>query len=264
MQRCFKLATLMVMVAMFYSCGTTYLGVPYLQDSQEFTESDQVEMYDARIMPKDLLTITVNTTDAEVSIPFNLTVPSQITAQSKTLTSQPTIQQYLVANDGSIDFPVLGTIFIGGMTKSEAEELLKGKLADQLKEVPIVNVRMTNYKIAVLGEVKAPGNFTITNEKVSVFEALARAGDLTIYGRRDNVKLIREDAKGTKKVVELNLNSSEIINSEYYYLQQNDILYITPTLTRSKDADISTSKTIWISITSTLVSVATLIVTILL
>ncbi len=259
----FLFFTVLAVMAISTSC-TAYKGVAYLQDSQKFeTKEIATEMYDARIMPKDLISITVSTTDPEASIPFNLTVPSTLTTQNKYLTSQPSLQQYLVENDGTIDFPVIGEITIGGLTKSETEALIKDKLKEYLKEEPIVNVRMTNYKISVLGEVSRPGTFTISNEKVNIFEALAMAGDLTVYGLRDNVKLIREDANGVRKVVELNLNNSDVIASPYYYLQQNDLVYITPNETRSRDADISTSKTIWLSITGTLVSVATLVVSLI-
>jgi polysaccharide export outer membrane protein len=159
-------------------------------------------------MPKDLLTITVNTTDPEAAAPFNLTVQSSVNvARSTSLTQQPTLQQYLVSNEGTIDFPVLGSLQVSGLTKSEAENLIRQKLGAYLKETPIVTVRMTNYKISVLGEVARPGMFTINNEKVNIFEALALAGDLTIWGMRDNVKLIRENAIGQREIINLNLNS---------------------------------------------------------
>ena len=178
-------------------------------------------------MPKDLLTITVNTTDPETAAPFNLTVATAVSNQNRSLTSQPVLQQYLVDNKGNIDFPVLGSLHIGGLTKSEAENLIREKLKTYITEVPIVNVRMANYKISVMGEVTKPGSFVITNEKVNLFEALAMAGDMTIYGQRDNVKLIREDAQGHREIIPLNLNDASIVLSPYYYLQQNDVIYVT-------------------------------------
>ena len=121
---------------------------------------------------------------------------------------------------------------------------------------------MVNYKISVLGEVARPGTFTISNEKVNLFEALAMAGDMTIYGLRDNVKLIREDEWGNQQIISLNFNDSRIVDSPYYYLQQNDILYVTPNKTKAKTADISSSTTIWFSVISSVVSLATLVVAI--
>lgn len=135
-------------------------------------------------------------------------------------------------------------------------------MKDYLKETPIVTVRMTNYKISVLGEVSRPGSFTISNEKVNIFEALAMAGDMTIYGIRDQVKLIREDAEGKRNIYTLDLNKADVITSPYYYLQQNDILYVTPNKTKAKNSDIGNSTTLWFSATSIIVSIASLLVNI--
>lgn len=244
------------------SCQS-YKKVPYLQDSGEAQRAvAEAKLYDARIMPKDLLTIVVSCTDPELAEPFNLIVATPVSAAQSSLTSQPALQQYLVDNRGNIEFPILGTLHIGGLTKSEAETLIKGKLSDYIKESPIVTVRMANYKISVIGEVNAPGTFTISNEKVNLFEALAMAGDMTVYGLRDNVRLIREDADGHQHIITLDMNRADIIQSPYYYLQQNDILYVTPNKTKAKTADISTSTTIWFSVVGTLVSLASLIITI--
>lgn len=244
----------------------SYKKVPYLQDAVRQAEAAgaagvDTTLYDARIMPKDLLTIVVSyPEEPELAVPFNLTVASTINANNN-LNSQPNLQQYLVDNSGNIDFPVLGTIRLGGLTKGEAEQLIKEKLKPQFRETPIVTVRMANYKISVIGEVARPGTFTISNEKVNLFEALAMAGDMTIYGIRDKVKLIRESSDGKREIVSLNLNDSHILQSPYYYLQQNDILYVTPNKVKAKTSDISSSTTIWFSVVGTLVSLASLIIT---
>ena len=252
-----------VLAAFLLTACQSYKKVPYLQGSEYLDMANvKTPLYDAHIMPKDLLTITVNTSDPDAAIPFNLTVATPITANSKNLTSQPSLQQYLVDNNGNIDFPVLGTLHIGGLTKSQAENMIKEKLKTYIKEDPIVNVRMANYKISVMGEVASPGTFTITNEKVNIMEALAMAGDMTVYGQRDKVKLIREDAQGNRQVIPLNLNDADIIVSPYYYLQQNDVVYVTPNKTKAKNAGISNSTTIWFSVVGTLVSLVSLIVTI--
>lgn len=247
------------------SCSS-YKQVPYLQDPSVVNAIQEAQpLYDAKIMPKDLLTITVNTTDPEAAAPFNLTVQSSINAGRNTsLTQQPVLQQYLVNNEGTIDFPVLGRLHVGGLTKTEAEDLIREKLKPYLQktETPIVTVRMANYKISVLGEVAKPGTFTVSNEKVNVLEALAMAGDMTIWGIRDNVKLIREDAAGKREIISLNLNDADIVASPHYYLQQNDILYVTPNKTKAKNSDIGQSTSLWFSATSILVSIASLLVTI--
>lgn len=254
-----KLHSLLIvgLCALLVSGCSSYKKVPYLQDADMIKDiQQQLPMYDAKIMPKDLLTITVNTTDPAVAAPFNLTVQSTGNGQSP-------LQQYLVSNEGTIDFPVLGSMHVSGLTKSEAESLIREKLGAYLKETPIVTVRMTNYKISVLGEVAHPGMFTISNEKVNIFEALALAGDLTIWGQRDNVKLIREDAMGQREIINLNLNKADIVTSPYYYLQQNDILYVTPNKTKAKNSDIGQSTSLWFSATSILVSIANILVTFL-
>ena len=151
-------------------------------------------------------------------------------------TTQPVLQQYLVDNEGKISFPVLGALTVGGLTKKQAEQLIVDKLKPYMKENPIVTVRMVNYKISVIGEVARPGTFTISNEKVNLLEALAMAGDMTVYGLRDNVKLIREDANGKQQIVTLDLNNAETILSPYYWLQQNDIVYITPNKAKARNS----------------------------
>lgn len=247
------------------SC-TSYKQVPYFQNADQISQAAQhLPLYDAKIMPKDLLAITVNTTDPQVSAPFNLAMQTPINVANKNTytTSQPAIQQYLVSNTGEIDFPILGRLKVGGLTKGEAEDMIREKLTAYLKEVPIVNVRMSNYKISVLGEVTRPGTFTVSNEKVNVLEALAMAGDMTVYGIRNNVKLIREDSIGRKEIVELNLNDANLILSPYYYLRQNDILYVTPNSTKAKNSEIGSSTSLWISVTSTMVSIVSLLFNIL-
>ena len=253
-----------VCVWMLTACSS-YKHVPYLQDAEPNTAIVTEEpLYDAKIMPKDLLTVTVNTTDPEAAAPFNMTVQTALNlAASKSTYSQPVLQQYLVSNEGTIDFPVLGKLNVGGMTKSEAEGMIREKLMPYLKEVPIVTVRMANYKISVLGEVARPGTFTVNNEKVNVLEALAMAGDLTIWGMRDNVKLVREDAQGKREIVLLDLTKADLIASPYYYLQQNDILYVTPNKTKAKNSDVGQSTSLWFSATSILVSVVSLLYNIL-
>lgn len=260
-----KIVLFFFIAALLGSC-TSYKHVPYLQDIESVNQNIQnVPLYDARIMPKDLLSITVNTTDPKAASPFNLTVQTPINAAltNITSTSTPSLQQYLVNNEGQIDFPVIGRIKVGGLTKNEAEDLIREQLKPYLKETPIVTVRMANYKISVLGEVSRPGSFTVSNEKVNVFEALAMAGDMTVYGVRTNVKLIREDADGRRSIHELDLTKSDLVLSPYYYLKQNDILYVTPNKTKARSSDIGTTTTTWISATSIMVSIASLLFNIL-
>lgn len=254
----------MAMVAMLLASCSSPKNVAYIQNSDSIDYSRSEVLYDARIMPKDILTITVNTVNPEASAPFNLFVSSELSA-NRSIGAQRSLQTYLVDNKGCIEFPVIGTIKVGGLTKSACEKLIHDKIQRFMnaEENPIVTVRMSNYKISVLGEVNRPGMFTVSNEKINIFEALAQAGDLTIYGVRDRVKLIREDEKGHKDVYTLNLNDAEIINSPYYYLQQNDVIYVEPNKVKAKNSAIGQSTTIWISIAGALVSLASLVVNIL-
>ena len=256
---------LALVVILLSSCGSTK-NVAYLQNSEEIDFTRSEYLYDARIMPKDILTISVSTVNPEASAPFNLIVrPTLTSATSSIGSSSGSLQTYLVDNKGCIEFPVVGTLEVGGLTKSMCEKLIHDKIQPYLNaaENPVVTVRMSNYKISVLGEVNKPGMFTVSNEKINILEALAQAGDLTIYGVRNKVKLIREDAKGRKEIHTINLNDANIINSPYYYLQQNDIVYVEPNKVKAQNSAIGQSTTLFMSGTSILVSLASLIVNIL-
>ena len=247
------------------SCASSK-DVAYIQNSNMVDLSESAFLYDARIMPKDVLTITVNTVNPEASAPFNLIVRNTLTNSSSSIgTSSGSLQTYLVSNDGTIDFPVLGTLQVGGLTKLECEKRIHDKILPYLNanENPVVTVRMSNYKISVLGEVNRPGMFTVGNEKINIFEALAQAGDLTIYGVRNNVKLIREDANGRKEIYTLNLNDANIINSPYYYLQQNDIIYVEPNKVKAQNSGVGQTTSLWLTSTSILISLASLMYSIL-
>jgi polysaccharide export outer membrane protein len=261
MKRISRLLVLFVLVTMT-SCSS-YKQIPYLQDASSYETKDAV-LYDAHIMPKDLLSITVTSTDPEAATPFNLTVPTvQSVSMKQSSYSQPVLQTYLVDNEGCIVFPVLGKLKLVGLTKSEAETMIVTKLCPSFKEKPIVTVRLINYKVSVLGEVKRPGTFTVANEKINVFEALALAGDMTVYGKRGNVKLIRESAEGKKDIIKLDLNQSSIVDSPYFYLHQNDVLYVEPNKSKAKNSDIGQSTTLWFSATSILISLTSLLYNIL-
>lgn len=256
---------LSVMTVLLASCGSVK-NVAYLQNSDYIDLSRSEFLYDARIMPKDVLTITVNTVNPEASAPYNLIVRSTLNSTSSSIgTGGGSLQTYLVDNNGTIEFPVLGTLHVGGLSKSECEKMIHDKIMPYLNaaENPVVTVRMSNYKISVLGEVNRPGMFNVSNEKINILEALAQAGDLTIYGVREKVKLIRENANGKKEIVNLNLNDAEIINSPYYYLQQNDIVYVEPNKVKARNSSIGQSTTLWLTSTSIMISIASLLYNIL-
>lgn len=246
------------------SCGSSK-QIAYFHNADSLSYAASKGLFDAKIMPKDLLTITVSTTDPKAATPFNLSVTNTLNATGYLSTGAGSLQTYLVDNDGFINFPVVGQLKVGGMTKRQCENYIRDKILPYMSktENPIVTVKMASFKVTVAGEVKAPGVFNVDQEKISVIEALARAGDLTIYGKRGNVLLIREDATGEKSVHRLNLNDANLINSPYYYLQQNDYLYVEPNSVQAKNSAIGSSTTIWISVVSILTSVASLVVNVL-
>ena len=251
--------------ALLMSCGSSK-NVAYLKNSDLVDLSQSQYLYDARIMPKDVLTITVSTVTPAAAAPFNLSVfPSLSNSADQPMYSNQVLQSYLVDNQGNIDYPILGRLHVGGLTKSQCEQMIHDSIMPYLNvnEKPVVTVRMTNYKISVLGEVARPGMYTVNNEKINILEALAQAGDLTIYGKRDCVKLIREDDQGGKQIHTLNLNDASLIMSPYYYLQQNDIVYVEPNKVSARNASIGQSTSLWLTSTSILISLTSLLYTIL-
>ena len=221
------------------------------------------ERYESSIKPKDLLSITVVTSEPGASKNYNLLVP-QISDVANNIYSMPTMQLYLVDNDGCIDFPVLGKINVAGITRKELEtNIQKGLEPAFSKERPIITIRITNYSVNILGEVSRPGKYLSTNDRLTIFEGLALAGDMTIYGRRDNVKVLREYADGSKALFCINLNDKNIVDSKAYFLEQNDVVYVEPNKSRSKSSYINSAETLSVSAMSILISIASLVVNIL-
>lgn len=239
--------------------------VPYFQNIDEISLAGSKGLYDAKIMPKDMLTITVSTTDPAAAAPFNLSVGSSVGGQGQLSSGAGNLQGYLVDNDGNINFPVIGRLHVQGLTKTQCQDLVHKKLLPYMAatENPIVTVRMSSYRVTVTGEVARPGVIPVSTEKMSVIEALAQAGDLTVYGKRDNIMLIREDETGQKSMVRLNLNDANLINSPYYYLQQNDILYVEPNNVKARNSGIGPSTTLWFSFVGIVTSIASLLFNVL-
>lgn len=264
MKKFFLPIVVLTMVVLLGSCSSGK-EVPYFQNIDEISLAGSKGLYDAKIMPKDMLTITVSTTDPAAAAPFNLSVGNTVGASGQLSNGGGNLQGYLVDNDGNINFPVIGHIHVQGMTKSQCQDMIREKLLPFMAatENPIVTVRMSSYRVTVTGEVNRPGVIPVSTEKMSIVEALAQAGDLTVYGKRDNIMLIREDETGQKKMVRLNMNDANLINSPYYYLQQNDIIYVQPNSVKSKNAGIGPSTTLWFSFIGIVTSISSLLVNIL-
>ena len=253
----------LLMIVLVGSCASSK-KVAYFQNIDTVSLHASRGLYDAKIMPKDMLTITVNTLTPEAAAPFNLAVSNNIGSKGQLSGGSGSLQGYLVDNEGYINFPVIGKMQVAGLTKNECQDLVASKIAPYLSktENPIVTVRMSSYHVTVMGEVGNPGVIQVEAEKMSILEALAQAGDLTIYGKRNNVILIREDANGEKSAHRLNLNDAHIINSPYYYLQQNDVVYVEPNKVKAKNSGSGQSTSIWLSVVGIITSLASLIMTI--
>ena len=210
------------------------------------------------LKPNDLLTISVSAPEQEAAIPFNLPLSGSGNVLDPTSVSgQPKLQTYLINDNGAIEFPVLGTLDVEGMTRGELSGLLKEKISKYVQD-PIVTVRIVNFQISVLGEVSRPGTFDINDEYLSLPQALGMAGDMSIYGRRGNVLVMREE-NGKTKHAYLNLTDADIINSPFYYLKQNDVVYVEPNDAQRQASSYNRNSGIYISIASLLVSVIVLI-----
>lgn len=261
--------SLLAIILLSMASCTSIKNIPYLQNADTVNLEASRMLYDAKIMPKDELTIFVNTTDPEAAEPFNLYSNDQSGATSQRSGSSRGGSHYsigyLVDNEGNINFPTLGKLHVSGMTKNECQDMISSRVKEFLKEDqnPIVTVYMSSYHVTVLGEVSSPKVVPVTTEKMNIFEAIANAGDLTIYGHRENVMLIREDSRGEKSIHRLNLNDATIMNSPYYYLQQNDIIYVEPQAVKARNALVHENTSLIFTGLSLISSIGTLVALIL-
>ena len=220
---------------LFSSCASTR-KIAYFDDVKDSAKILSISSLEPVIQKKDILSITVNSLSSEASVIFN-TPNLPMTPNASTAPDMPQTAGYLVSEMGTIKFPVLGNLPAAGLTQKQLENNITQLLTEKkLLFDPIVTSRFLNFRVTVLGEVNHPGVVTVPSEQISILEALGLAGDLTIYGMRDNVILIRQEG-ADKLVTRLNLNSSKILQSPYYFLKSNDVLYVEPV----KDKIASTS-----------------------
>ena len=248
------------MVVLLAACSAPK-EVLYLQDISLIKEEAIDKSYEVIIYKDDLLAIIVNSKDPELALPFNMPLVSyQIGGQN---VSQQRLVGYLVNQDGNIDFPILGEIHVEGLTRMQVTELIKKRLIEEeLIKDPIVTVQFLNFKVSVIGEVGRAGTFDISGDRITLLEALSMAGDLTIYGRRDRVAVIREK-DGKRSILYHDLRSSDIFQSPCYYLQQNDIVYVEPNNAKTGQSRINSNNSVgvWLSGVSVLASITSLLVT---
>lgn len=258
-----RLLLLLFVVVFFSACNSTK-NITYLEGVESLsadTLTHSNHQFSAIIKPNDLLKIVVSGPEAvETYIPFNIMTSS--VSNTNIMQSQLILQNYLVDSKGTIDFPVLGKLPVVGLTTDAVTKIVTEKLKPYLKGDLVVTVRFSNYKISVLGEVNKPGAYTVNDENINVLQALSMAGDLTLYGRRDVVKILREGPDGQKSITTLNLNDKNLIFSPYFYLQQGDVVYVEPNKTKAKGADVGSATNVVFSAVSIVIGVASLIVTI--
>tara|TARA_R110002073_G_scaffold72537_1_gene177525 strand:+ start:530053 stop:530799 length:747 start_codon:yes stop_codon:yes gene_type:complete len=239
------------------SCGSRQ-DIVYFQNIDNLGSSKSIINYNPLIRPDDQLTIIVTALDQDLARPFNLPAISFVGANGDI--GRSTQQTYLVDADGNIEFPVLGQLKLAGKTRAEATTMIR-ELTNEYVKNPIVNLRIVNFKVTVIGEVSNPGVFTITNERITILEALGLAGDLTIQASRNNIKVIRE-IDGKKTPYTVNLTSADIFSSPVYYLTQNDVIYVEPNNSRIKSSSVGPNTATTLGVVSTLVTVVALIISI--
>lgn len=240
-----------------FSCASRQ-DVVYYQNINNLNSKTNANNYEIKIQADDLLMIIVSADDPEVVIPFNLKTYSVSNNNKLDITrGQETVQLYLVDQSGNIEFPVLGKLKVNGLTRTEVLALLQEKIQMYVKNATI-NLRIMNFKISLQGEVNLPGTYPVSSERVTLIEALSMAKDLTIYGRRDNILVIRE-SNGVKSYNRVDITKADFINSPFYYLSQNDVVYVEPNKTRVNSSAVGPNTSVIISAVSILVSLSVLI-----
>ncbi len=249
---------------LFLSSCNSSKNVTYFQDIPLEQNISTVKSSDIKVMPKDLISIVVSSKNPELAALFNL---PKVSYQAGSATSNEStanqILGYTVDSGGNIDFPVLGSIHVAGLSREQLASMIKERLVNgNLVNDAVVTVDFLNLKISVLGEVKNPGKYSIDRDQITLLEAISMAGDLTIYGKRNGIMVIRE-ADGNRITYKMDLRSSETFSSPAYYLRQNDVIYVEPNNTRAGQSTINEnnvkSVSLWMSIASFATTLAVLI-----
>lgn len=256
-----KSLLVLLVIALMCSC-VSRKQLAYFRDITEESAASINENMKSQPEPRvkinDALVITVSALDPEAVVPYNLPNVAYATPVSENVPTTPTFQYYTVDANGDITFPVLGKLHVVGLTQSEVIELIQSRLQGQLKDA-IVTMRFLNAKVTVLGEVKNPGTYALNNGGMTLLEALGVAGDLTQYGNRTNVLVTREN-NGKLEFARLDLRSNDVFTSPYFYLQQNDVVYVEPNQARTTS---NQSISLWLSMVGTVSSAATVVVSVL-
>lgn len=256
--------SLLFLVVLLASCSTSK-EILYFQDAVPFRAEEVQTASDIVLQPGDQISIVVSSKDPQLAMLFNLPrVQQQVgTGSTSGSGSSNGVSGYTLNKEGDIEFPILGKLHVAGMTRVQVAEMVKGKLiAAQLINDPIVTVEFMNLTFSVLGEVKTPGKYSIGKDRVTLLEALSMAGDLTIYGKRDGINVIREE-NGKRETYWVDIRSSKIFDSPVYYLKQNDVIYVQPNKVRAGQSSVNENNLrsigMWMSIASFVSSMCVLI-----
>jgi polysaccharide export outer membrane protein len=231
-----SLAAALTIAIALASCSTSKTVLPYFNDISEIKDGTfSTDEILPKLQPDDELYITVNSLNPEVSAQYNLAVSNPAKASELIATTTPQQQTYIVTSDGNINFPVLGTVHVAGKNTEQVQKELTEIISKDVDN-PVVRVQLVNFKVNVTGEVAKPGAQKVSTQRYTILDALAEAGDLTAYGERNNVLLIRQEDDGQYSYHHINLNSTEVLTSPYFYLKQNDYIYVQPNSVRQANA----------------------------
>ncbi|MFV5693010.1 polysaccharide biosynthesis/export family protein [Flavobacterium sp. LT1R49] len=251
----FPRVILVLLLLQVISSCTSSSKITYLQDVYtKKSANEKSPDYEPKLQIDDLLSIIVSADNPENTIPFNL---PQIQGSSDISSSQNNIKTYLIDSHGEIDFPVIGKIKLAGLARSEANKKMAALVSEYIKN-PGINLHILNFKVSVLGEVNRPESIPINSERITLLEALSKAGDLTIYGKRTNILVIRE-VEGVKTYGSIDITKSDFINSPFYYLAQNDVIVVHPNKTKINAAAVGPNTSVIISSISLLLTLLVLL-----
>lgn len=258
-----KKILLMAMLALALASCNTSKKIVYFQDIQVNRPEAITEARDITVQPKDQISILVSSKDPQLAALFNLPRVQYRVGDNNMQNTSGDVSGYTLDTEGYIDFPVLGRLYVAGMTKSEIASFIKKRLMDEnLINDPVVTVEFMNLYYSILGEVNSPGKYMITKDQITLLEALSMAGDLTIYGKRDAVFVVREE-DGQRVTHWVDLRTQDLFHSPVYYLKQNDVIYVQPNKVRAGQSTINEnsvkSVSLWISIASFLSSLGVLL-----
>ncbi|MDE6854738.1 MAG: polysaccharide biosynthesis/export family protein [Muribaculaceae bacterium] len=235
------------------SCSSSKTLLPYFTDLEESaTGTLPVMDYLPTVQPDDELLISVSSPVPEAAVQYNLPFTNPASRDAMTTATTPRYQTYVVDSKGDIVMPILGTIHVGGLNVEQIKDMLTQKLSSDIND-PLVQVTLINFYVSVAGEVKSPQRIKVTDNRMSVLDALSAAGDLTEYGERRNVIVIREE-NGKRTYAHLDLNSSDVLTSPYYYVRQNDYIYVAPNSIRQANSKYNQNNAFKLSVVSTIVS----------